>query len=780
MHRQINHATLTSCAIAALGMPMMVAGMLMPTAAAAQARAPITVPEMPLKDALEEIARQSGVKVAYDPDAVPGLTSANVRAASNAEAAVRKAVSSTDLAVYRQADGTLVVGNTIVVTARRDEAETSILVRQNSTSNRNGTNLRDQPRNTQVISSALIDEQQATSVRDALRYAGGVAGAIDGTQGQGTFRVRGLPVSPLSNGLPGAGAVGNLGGAGGTIDTVERIEVLKGPDALLAGSGNLGGVVNVVTKKPSAGFFAEASTELGVNYGDWRVTGDVNGALTKDDRISARLIGSARNGDRNFGGYQAARNTTIAPSLRYKDAKTDILLSATLTDEFIAVSPFVLFPFDGGPAFNFPRDRAILTPRQGFNTRSEQYLLDASHDITRNVTAVARYQHIYTKTSPEGPSLLGASADGTAFISTDSDEQAGPTDAFDGFVRAKFRVGPVRNTLNVGFTYVNGTGRVYSALGVYQPFNLFTDDPASIPARPTDITLTTKSSFEQKGYYAQDLIEVGPVHVLAGIRRTDFAAANIFYPYAPFGVTTETRIDNVDSATTPSAGIVVDVLSKLSVFANYLEGFSPTYALAADGSRLPNVKSKNKEAGIKLDLFGKAGVLNLSYFQNSLSNVILYDPVTFRPFVAPGQRAEGVDVNLSGQIATGWTVIASYTRTQYSNLADQLAALRVVGAPRDTYSAYSNYAFKLGSEATASLGVGITGRSSAFASSQGDFVSPAARQVDLNAAILVHGVNIRVGIRNLLNRENYDISFDSSRLPISEPRNLRVTVGYRF
>lgn len=735
---------------------------------------------MPLKDALEEIARQSDVAVDFDPVAVPGITSGTVRAAGSAELAVRQAIANTGLTVFVQADGSLAVGNQIVVVAQRDEAETSILVRQNSTSNRNGTSLRDQARNGQVISSKLIDEQQATSVRDALRYAGGVSADTDSVQGQGTFRVRGFIVAPLNNGLSGAGTVGNLGGLGGSIDTVERIEVLKGPDALLAGSGNLGGVVNVVTKKPSADFFAEVTGELGINFADRRLVGDVNGAVTKNDLFSVRVIGSVRDGDVNFGGYKAPSGYTIAPSVRYKDARTDILLSATVSDEFVATTPYVLIAADSGELFDFRRDRPILGANQGLNIKTQQYLVNISHDITQNVTAVLRYQHQYSEVLPEGPSLLGAFSDGTGFVVTDNDRQAGPTDAFDGYVRAKFRVGPVRNTLNVGFNYIKSQANVFSALGIFQPFNLFTDDPATIPPRPTNFTPTSEGSFEQKGYYAQNLMEAGPVHVIAGIRRTEFKSTNLRFPYAPFGVTEETRFESSDSATTPNLGVVFDILPTVSVFANYLKGFAPTTAVAVDGTRLPNVKSTNKEAGIKVDLFGKTAVLNLSYFQNSQSNVILFDPVTFDPFAAPGQRAEGVDINVSGEILRGWTVIASYTHTKYTNLADELVDFRVVGNPRDTYSAYSNYSFKLGSEATGSIGAGITGRSSAPLSVIGEMVSPAARQVDLNAAILVRGLNVRLGVRNLLGRDNFEISYNETRLAIAEPRNFRLTVGYRF
>lgn len=753
-----------------------------PTIVMAQATSTINVTPRPVADALKDIQAQSGVVIEFDPDAVPGLTSAPVQSAANAQAAVQQAIAGTGLSIFVQADGGMAVGNAITVTAQRDEAETSILVRQNSTSNRNGTPLRDQARNAQVVSSKQMEEQQSRTVRDALRYAGGVSGGVDTGQGQGTFYLRGFPVTPVINGLAGAGTVGSLGSLGGNIDTVERIEVLKGPDAMLAGSGNLGGVVNIVTKKPFADFFAAATGEVGLNFADWRLSGDVNGALSSSELLSARVIASVWGGDTNYGGYRAADGYVIAPSIRFKNARTDILLSATLTDEFVPISPYALIPFGGTEPFDLPRDQPIIAADQGISIKSQRYLVDIAHDFSSNLTAVLRYQHQYAKVAPGGYTLFGAEQDGTAFVSSDEDRQRGPTNAFDGFIRAKFTTGPIRHTVNAGFVYVKSRSDTDSALGEFLIFNIFTDDPSTLPPLPTDFVPSTTASFEQKGFYAQNLMQYGPVHLILGIRRTDFSSRTVLFARPDLGLFDEFLFEFEDGATTPSAGIIVDVADNVSLFANYLRGFSPTFGTDFAGRALPNVRSTNREAGVKLDLFGNRAVLNASYFHNEQSNILITDPVNGPPFqiAGPGLLSKGIDLNLAGEILPGWSIIASYTRTDYRNLSDEFAEFVVIGNARDTYSAFTSYAFDLGSLATASVNAGISGRSSAFASVFGEVISPAAMQVDLGAAVTVKGINWRLGVRNLLDRRNYDVSFVETQLPISEPRNVRLTASFRF
>jgi hypothetical protein len=192
-----------------------------------------------------------------------------------------------NVAILPGADGGLSVVGDIVVTARRDEAETNVLVRQASTSDRTGLSLREQPRNTQVISAKTIEEQQGLSVVDALQNAGGVTAQANNYAGNPSYTVRGFYAAGLVNGLPG--------GAAQPIANVERVEILKGPDAILSGFGSLGGNINVVTKKPSAEERLTASMDAG-SLGLVRGVIDANNAINADKTLSGRVVASALSG----------------------------------------------------------------------------------------------------------------------------------------------------------------------------------------------------------------------------------------------------------------------------------------------------------------------------------------------------------------------------------------------------------------------------------------------------------------------------------------------------
>lgn len=223
-----------------------------PVLAQAERNVEINVPAMPMATALQNISAQSGVAINSDPDAVKQLMSRPVRGATSAREALQAAIAGTDLTIIQSPSGAFEIVSDIVVIARRDEAETSVLVRQASTSDRSGLGLRDQPRNSQVISAKMIEDQQALDITDVLRNAGGVSVQANNPNTGASYTVRGFSAAGLVNGLAGGSQYGVQSGANQPIANIERVEVLKGPDALLSGFGNLGGNVNVVTKKPSA------------------------------------------------------------------------------------------------------------------------------------------------------------------------------------------------------------------------------------------------------------------------------------------------------------------------------------------------------------------------------------------------------------------------------------------------------------------------------------------------------------------------------------------------
>lgn len=248
-----------------------------------------------------------------------------------------------------------------------------------------------------------------------------------------------------------------------------------------------------------------------------------------------------------------------------------------------------------------------------------------------------------------------------------------------------------------------------------------------------------------------------------------------------FNAFTQRSVVTDNSATTPNFGAVFDITDNLSLFGSLAYGYTPTSIVDRLGEKLPDVETRNAEAGVKLDLFNDRVLINASYFEIRESNRLLPDPVNPRFQIAgPGQQGKGFDFNLSGEPLRGWTVQGSFTRTDYEFLTPSPQGNIVQAAPRDQYSVYSSYRQYIADETSVGLGVGAFGRSQSAVTRTGSFYLPSAFQVDLNTFLKWRSLDVNLGVRNVFDRRNFNVSNAPTYLPISEPRTWRLTIGYRF
>lgn len=747
-----------------------------PVLAQAARTADITVPAMPMAKALQEIGAQSGATVTFDPDAVKTLMSHAVRRAGSAQEALQEAIKGTNLAIDRSSDGKFDIINDIIVTARRDEAETNVLVRQASTSDRNGTGLRDQPRNTQVISSKMIEEQQALDIADILRNAGGVSVQSNNPNTGASYTVRGFSAAGLVNGLAGGSQYGVQSGANQPVANIERVEVLKGPDALLSGFGNLGGNINVVTKKPSAEQRLAVSFDTG-SFGLVRGVIDANNAITADKKLSGRVIASAQTMKHNYGGYTGNEDYLLAPSLRFKDRLTDIVIGASLSKAHTGIGAYTLFDNKTFQLIDRDPSVPIYSPDQAIHVNTDRFYFDVTRKIASGVDLVVRGLHDESELTLQ-VYQVGYNRAGILTLGVGGSQQKGKSDALDSFVRVKTGLGDaVKATFNVGYNYSKGSTNQRSET----LYTVIRNPPlaanTSLPVVPFSPLGNVQSRVEgkQQGVYGQALIEFWKIKLLGGVRKNWFETnAQFFFPGA-----TPQPVQKKDGVA-PSGGIIVDVTNDLSVFANYARGEQAVFNLDRDGNFLPNIITTNKEAGVKLDLFGKRATINASYFNIQQDNTIVFNPNLGGFSSGPGQRGRGIDLNIAGQLLPGWTVTGSYTRTKYALLTTTPTQYTVARQPRDTYSIYSHYRTKIADGVTGGMSAGLYGRSSSYAEVVDLYVVPAARQIDVNGFLSIAGFDLNLGIRNIFDRRNYNTTTSFSYVPVDEPRNVRLTITKRL
>ncbi|MGH7019595.1 MAG: TonB-dependent siderophore receptor, partial [Brevundimonas sp.] len=168
------------------------------------------------------------------------------------------------------------------------------------------------PLSVSTVSEELIQRQQALTLADA---ASNVVGVASGNEG--AFTMRGFSANIMRNGNLGAdGRSNNL-----PIVAVSRLEVVKGPEAIIAGmTAGYGGVVNVITKTPPNVLTAEATSTLG-SRGYYDVGMDVGGPLNREKTFLARLVASTQDQDENAAGYDGSSMDYLAPSATFRIPK---------------------------------------------------------------------------------------------------------------------------------------------------------------------------------------------------------------------------------------------------------------------------------------------------------------------------------------------------------------------------------------------------------------------------------------------------------------------------
>ena len=787
---------------------------------------------MILPRALQRIANTFGVNVDYDPAALDNVSARPVRNATSAIDAVRQASMLPGISVTQNANGDIVVqraedsGDDIVVTAVRDEAETNLNVNSAATSTRTGKSLSEQPRSTAVVTAKLIADQQVQSVQEALRNVSGVS-AAGGTQGLPNFTVRGFEASTLTNGLVGsAGGVQPVAG-------LERVEVLKGPDAVLAGADNLGGVVNIVTKRPVAQPLLNATLEYG-SFDDKKVVIDASNALNLDRTVSARLVAEAAKAGRNYQGFKGREEYLFAPSFRYKTATSDFVVGLSTSDVFNSINPST------SVNRNFT-DRNVLYPQlrtapvtrdQGVRLSVTREYFDFSQKVSDWLTLVARGEHAVSKTTirvllpigPLTPSLDTAPAtDNTLTYFGSVSGQRTPSNSIDSYACLNFATGPVKHTVSVGVNYshqetttsypeadaqyyqVNVMDGTAGEFNFFQPVIPFSGDrPLDYPS--VDDYIATAI---QAGFYVQDFAEFGPLKVIAALRINKYRARSTFLDPDRVQFNSDLRY----SSALPSFGIVYDIVPSVSLFANYQRGYQPggtnsnfgspdavTVAGAFTGAVLPDIKSRNVEGGVKVDLFSRRLSLVASYYDNRQSNVVDDRSVPGATFLIGGQRNRGVEFDANGRILPGWNVSATFSHTKFGFVQPIALLPALVAQPETRYSLFTSYEPVSGSLKGLGASAGIYGSSSSFvyggpiAPGVGAFdngatppvfasfrpVVPEMRQVDANVYVKLGGARLNVGVKNIFDRRNYSPARTYDFIPLSEPRTVRATLTYSF
>nr|WP_255692541.1 TonB-dependent receptor [Luteimonas sp. XNQY3] len=663
---------------------------------------------------------------------------------------------------------------TVSVTAVRDEAETGFKASGSDTATRSGADLLDVPQAITVITAKVIETQQALSVQDVLQN---VAGVITRPTVQGAaYSIRGFTQgSTLSNG------VSNPYASSSNIASVERVEILKGPQAILSGGSSLGGGINIVTKKPTT----ETVRDLAIQYGskvDASVSLDLAGAMSEDRTLSYRVIGSIARAERSDAGFDGREKDYLLAQVRWKDDATDFIAGVSYDDQRQALgrNTYAL----GGSIQPIPAIR-LGAKQDGIQVRSKALSYSVEHAFSPAVTLVSRAQ--YTQTEQDlnvwGARFPISTADMRLMFGNSNSVSEFDTLSGDHYLRLSFETGPLHHTLSTGLNHSRTQNVLYGYSGPTVPVSVYGDSQPAFPTltRNAD-TLYAISDLpsEQYALFAQDLIRFGDWNLLLGLRRSEFKSGPTSTTYPQFGIV-QTTAEETLTKTTPNAGLVYHLTSNVSLYASYAEGFLPqASARRCDGGiGFPPMETENKELGVKVNSRDGAFAWTAAGFQLDQSNRPEYINSQDCSTLRDGQRVRGFETEASGRLLPGWNLIANYTYTASKDMGDE--RLVPTAQPRHQGSVWTTWDFHHGAMEGLGLALGISAYSEArigtLATSP---MAPGGARVDVGASYAQDDWSLRLGVKNLFDRDLYGYSSSEIYVPVQEGRTMSMTFRKSF
>ena len=189
----------------------------------------------------------------------------------------------------------------------------------------------------------------------------------------------------------------------------------------------------------------------------------------------------------------------------------------------------------------------------------------------------------------------------------------------------------------------------------------------------------------------------------------------------------DTRDSQSSDAFTPRVGLVYQPSEELSLYTSYSTSFSPNSAITAAGDLLEPERGRQFEIGARAELLEGRLSANLALFNITKQNVATADPNALpgQNFsVASGeQRSQGIELDVIGEVAPGWNIVANYAYTDADITQDNsgLEGNRIFGVPEHNANLWTTYEIQQGDFAGLSVGIGFNYVSDRFGDNENSY-----------------------------------------------------------
>ena len=576
------------------------------------------------------------------------------------------------------------------------------------TGTKTNTPLIETPQSVSIVTRDQIDVQNSGSTKDALRYTAG----IDSTNRANFYSTdimysRGFILNRFVDGMKLQGDNATAMAPQEELYGIERVEVLRGPSSILYGQSSPGGIVNLVSKRPTATPFADLMLQGG-SFDQKNVGFDLGGAVDKNKEFQVRLTGFLHDAN-NQVDFVKEQRAFIMPAFTWQPTKdtTFTVIAKYQHDPYAGLYNFV--PYVGSVAPNplgqVPTSFYAGDPSYNKLDRTQSSvtsLFEHRFDDVFTVRQNMRYQDMRGNLNQVLPFFMPDDTTLNRYVQTSSDSIK--SFSMDNQLQANFATGPVKHTVLLGVDYQNTNfiDRLAQEFGpdiniyspaYYQPIiGPSPDDP--------NVSLTDRINQNQRqlGFYFQDQIKIDRLVVLLG-GREDIVKSNTVDRTVTFGFANDTVTNQNDNAFTKRIGAVYLFDSGFAPYALYATSFNPVLGAGASGQPFKPTTGTLYEAGIKYQPPGYNAFIQASVFDLKQQNVVTIDPNNPAFQSQTGEvESKGVEFEAKASVTKRLDLIASYSHanpvvTQSLNV--DLGKIPV-NVPRDTAAAWADYTFREG------------------------------------------------------------------------------------
>lgn len=530
---------------------------------------------------------------------------------------------------------------------------------------------RETPQSVTVVTRQRIEDQNLNSVIDVINNTVGLH-SQEFDDGRYTITSRGIQVDNiLYDGVP-VDYDRRFDYGDNHIDSaiLDHVEVLRGANGLMNGTGNPSAAINLVRKKPTQAFQASLKGEIG-SWKHGRAVVDVAGPLLASGDVRGRIVGAHQQRESYRDRFEEMQSTLYGVIEADLSERTLLTIGADVQNtqpEGAMAGGLPLFHSDGSRT-DYDRSTSTAPQWSGADKRAVTAFASLEHQLNTDWRAEATFTFIdnhldndvfFPSKYPDPDTNTGMKPTSVTLIDGRRTQRS-----VDVKLDGQYTLFGRDHELGLGLHNREKDFRnpYYRAdLSTLPRLGDFRDNDFSYakPDWPSQSSLNSKGTTQQRSAYAVTRLNItDPLTVIGGARITDWETDQV-----SFGSDNDF---SVDKELTPYAGVIYDFTPHWSGYTSYTRIFDPQAKQDESGDYLEPVRGESYEAGLKAAYFDGRVNASLTYFdirQDGVGQqvqgktlpggVSVYESID-------GTRTHGLETQIQGEMTTNWRLFLGYT-----------------------------------------------------------------------------------------------------------------------